>query len=368
MNTIVRNFIVCFILKIFYLLFLPLKVKRNQIVFISYKGDKLEADFRLLSEALEQKRNYQLRYVLIRYENNLLGNIKYLINCLIQAYYMCTSKIVLLDYNNYVASTIHKKGVCVIQLWHASGAVKKFGNDVTRQYRIKNYDYVISTSDVWKGPYSSAFNVQESQVISLGLPRNDCLNCMQTVNNYRNQVLKKYPKMKGKKIILYAPTFRGNFFTGISYEKIDLDFIQKGLGNDYVIIYKLHPLLKDEKLSENDFIINGNKDSIFKLMAAADYLITDYSSILFDYSILRRPIIGYVPDLKKYSLEVGTYMDYVQTMPFPSCYTEEAVVNTIMENHFDLDRIEAFNQVYFKYHDSNSTQRIMSFIDQIIQG
>ena len=71
---------------------------------------------------------------------------------------------------------------------------------------------------------------------------------------------------------------------------------------------------------------------------------------------------------KKYSLEVGTYMDYVQTMPFPSCYTEEEVVNTIMENHFDLDRIEAFNQVYFKYHDSNSTQRIMSFIDQIIQG
>ena len=363
-----RNFLVYLILKVFYLLFLPLKINSNQIVFISYIGEKLEIDFDQLAKSLEQEKKYQLKYVLTKYEKNLLGNIKYLFNCIVQLYYSCTSKVILLDYNNFIISKFHKKGVCVIQLWHASGAIKKFGNDVNRQYLIKNYDYIISTADIWKGPYHSAFNVNENQVISLGLPRNDCLNSLKTLNNYRNQILNKYSKLKNKKIILYAPTFRGNFFTKISSIKIDLCFLQEQLGNDFIIIYKLHPLLAKEQLKENEFIINGNQDSIFKLMSVADYLITDYSSILFDYSILKRPIIGYVPDLAKYVSEVGMYNDYLTTMPFPICYTEEEVANVIKENCFNLERIEAFNQVYFKYHDTHSTDRVVAFINQIIEG
>ena len=82
-----------------------------------------------------------------------------------------TSHIVLINDNNYVVSHYKRQVVKVIEVWHATGAIKKFGNAIKRQYPINNYDYVIANSDYWVEPYSLAFSVDKNNVLVTGMPR-----------------------------------------------------------------------------------------------------------------------------------------------------------------------------------------------------
>ena len=285
---------------------------------------------------------------------------------MVQLYHIHTSRVVLLDFNNYVISHFKKKGVIVIQVWHASGAIKKFGNDINRDYQIKNYDYVLVTSKRWKHPYSTAFNVSEEQVLPLGIPQTDVLFSKKKMGQYHQKMLKKYPCLNGKTVVLYAPTFRGSNYKDAKYKKVDLTAIQSALGDDYFIIYKLHPLLQEVKLEESNQLINGSKESIVKLLAIADYLITDYSAVLFDFIILNKPIIAFVPDLKTYEQQRGMYLNYEKDIPAPICYTEEQVVEAIQQQNFDLKKLQHFYENYFDYRDGKSTQRVVDFIEQFI--
>ena len=359
------NTILYIFLGLTYLIVYPMKIKKDKITFISYKSIKLERDFKLISNELKRRKDYQLVYILFKYENTLIGNLKYLFNCITQVYHVNTSQVVILDYNNYVVSNFKKKSVKVLQVWHASGAIKRFGNDVSRRYKIRNYDYVLATSDEWKKPYSSAFNISKENVLSLGIPKNDYLFSEKVVMKNKKVMLAKYPMIQGKKVILYAPTFRGDHLNHTKYEKIDLDYIQDQLGDDYVLIYKLHPLLKDVILTDHPLIINGNQESITKLFSIADYLITDYSSILFDFTILNKPIISFVPDIEQYKKEVGMYINYEKTIPAPICKTEQDIVEAIKKNEFDFERIQTFCHNYFKYRDGKATQRVVDFIEDL---
>ncbi len=170
-----KNIIVYCILAVVNLITYPLKVKSNKITFICYCSDKLKRDFKLISKKLEKEDSYELVYVLTNYENSLKGNVSFLFNCMKQVYHVNTSKVVLLDYNNFVVSNFKKKEVKVIQVWHACGAIKKFGNDIEREYPIKNYDYVLATSEEWKKHYSTAFGVSENSVLPIGIPLTDNL-------------------------------------------------------------------------------------------------------------------------------------------------------------------------------------------------
>lgn len=361
-----RKFIVYWILYFFNLLFKWLKIKKNRITFISYKSNKLEKDFKLISKALEKEKKYELIYILTKYENNLLGNIKYLYNCILQLYYTNTSVIIILDYNNFVISNFKKAGVKVIQIWHASGAIKKFGNDIEREYLIQNYDYVISTSEYWSNIYSQAFNVKKENILPLGLPRTDALFSKEKLKKYKKEILLKYPEIKDKKVILYAPTFRGKHIKGAYIPQIDLKYIKNKIGDDYAIIYKFHPWNDSVDIGENKGIINGNKEVLIKLFSVADYLISDYSSIIYDFTILGKPVISFVPDIEEYRISRGFYEDYEKTMPWPICKSENEVVDAILSKKINLNDIIEFNNRYFKYTDGKSIERILSFINNLI--
>lgn len=344
------------------------KIQENKITFISYKSEKLENDFKLIAKKLEKEDRYNLVYVLIKYQNTLIGNIKYLFNCVKQLYHINTSKIVILDYNNFVVSNFKPKKTKVIQVWHASGAIKKFGNDIKRKYEIKNYDYILSSSKIWINIYSSAFNVPKESVIPLGIPRTDILFNSKKLKKYKNDILKKYPKIRNKKVVLYAPTFRGDPINGVSYQKIDLKYIKNKLGDDYIIIYKLHPWLEEVNMYDenDDGIINGNKESIKKLFAVTDYLICDYSAVIFDFSILEKPMIFFVPDLQEYKNDRGMYEEYEKIMPGPICKNEEDILMAIEKDSFNLEELKEFKNKYFDFKDGKSTERVVDFIKNLI--
>lgn len=361
-----KKLVVYFILNIIYLITYRCKIKKNKITFISYTSDKLVKDFKLISNRLKNEKEYEIVYILTKYTNTLKGNIKYLFNCIKQVYHVNTSNVVLLDYNNYVISNFKKKEVKVVQLWHASGAIKKFGNDIKREYEIKNYDYVISTSREWKNYYSTAFNVRKENVVITGIPSIDYLFSEEAMENYKKKMINKYPKIQGKKVILFAPTFRGDPIKDIRYERIDLDKIKRILGDKFVIIYKLHPSFGEKNISNDKDIINCNGESIKKLFSITDYLITDYSSIAFEFSILNKPMIFYVPDLERYNVERGIYFNYEEIMPGPICKNENEVINSIIKNEFNFKEIEDFKNKFFEHKDNNSTERTTNFIKQIM--
>ena len=362
-----KKFILYIVLGFIYILIYLLKIDENKITFISYKTDRLEGNFKLISNNLDNTKNYKKVYLFMKYENNLVGNFKYFINCIKQVYHINTSKVVVLDYNNYVVSNFKKKGVKVIQVWHATGAIKKFGNDIQREYKIRNYDYILSTSEIWKKPYSTAFNVSEEQVIPLGIPKTDNLFSDSRMKKYHNYLIEKYPQIKGKKVVLFAPTFRGDPINDIKYQDVNLKYIADKLGNEYILMYKLHPWFGDKNVGESENVINVNCENINRLFSVADYLITDYSAIIFDYAILNKPVIFLAPDLEKYKKERGMYIDYEKEMPGPICFDENSVVEAINNNDFNFKRIQEFRKRYFKYTDGHSTKRVCEFIENLMK-
>ena len=362
-----KKFILYIVLGFIYILIYFFKIDENKITFISYKTDRLEGNFKLISNNLSTNKDYKKVYLFMKYENNLVGNFKYFINCIKQVYHINTSKIVILDYNNYVVSNFKKKAVKVIQVWHATGAIKQFGNDIEREYRIRNYDYVLSTSEIWKKPYSTAFNVSEEQVIPLGIPKTDNLFSKSRMKKYHDYVMKKYPQIKGKKVVLYAPTFRGDPINNIKYQEVELKYIAEQLGDEYILMYKLHPWFGDKNVGESENVINANSENINRLFSVTDYLITDYSAIIFDYAILNKPVLFLVPDLEEYKKERGMYIDYEKEMPGPICFNENEVIDAIKDDKFDLIKIRNFSKRYFKYTDGKSTERVCEFIENLMK-
>lgn len=351
-----------------YVITLLFPIKENKIAFISLSSEKLEGDFKIIAKKLEAHPEYEVVYVLAKFKRTLSGCFAYFFALLKQLYHINTSHLVLLDSNNYAVSNFKKKQVKVLQVWHASGAIKKFGNDVSRSYEIKNYDYVLSCADVWKPYYASAFGVKEDQVISIGIPRTDRIFSKKRMKKYQKEIEALYPQILNHKVVLYAPTFRGDVMKSYRYEKIDLKAMKEKLGDEYCIIYKLHPLLREEHLNEMDdaMIINANDISIKRLFAVSDYLISDYSSVVFEYSVLGKPVLFYTPDLKEYEKEVGMYLDYEKEMPGPICYNEETLTEMILKNEFDFEQIRKFRNRFFRYRDGKSTKRVMEFIHEIM--
>ena len=274
----IKKIIIYIILKISNIFVSRFSIKQNRIAFVSLESNHLESDLKIIYDGLKNKKDYDLKTVLINYnKKSLINNFLYMLNCIKQIYVINTSKLVLITDN---------EGVTVVQVWHATGAIKKFGNAIKREYPIRNYDYVISNSDYWKEPYHEAFAVSKDHVITTGMPRVDHLNDDNYLNTTKQKLISKYPVLENKKIILYAPTFRGNIYQGFKAVDFDATKVLNALGDDYVLIYKFHPLLLKAKLQDDKRIINLNHEDTHDLFTISDMLISDFSSIIFDYSFI----------------------------------------------------------------------------------
>lgn len=361
----IKKIIIYIILKISNIFVSRFSIKQNQIAFVSLESNHLESDLKIIYDGLKNKKDYDLKTVLINYnKKSLINNFLYMLNCIKQIYVINTSKLVLITDNNYVISNFKREGVTVIQVWHATGAIKKFGNAIKREYPIRNYDYVISNSDYWKEPYHEAFAVSKDHVITTGMPRVDHLNDDNYLNTTKQKLISKYPVLENKKIILYAPTFRGNIYQGFKAVDFDATKVLNALGDDYVLIYKFHPLLLKAKLQDDKRIINLNHEDTHDLFTVSDMLISDFSSIIFDYSLLNKPMYFYVPDLDEYLKTLGCFVDYSQVMPGAICKNETELIDAIKENKsYDIKK---FSQMFFKYQDGKNSERVIQLIDQIM--
>lgn len=361
-----QKIILNFILKIESLFVLLFPIKGNRVTFISLESAKLASDFKLIYEQLD-KLQYDIQLCLIHYHKNLFGQFLYFLNCMKQLYLINTSRVVILHDNNYVVSHFKRKGVIVLQVWHACGAIKKFGNVIERQYPISNYDYVLATSSYWQQAYHQAFSVSTDHVLPIGLPRTDELFHQEWIKGSQERLYIQYPQLKNKKVVLYAPTFRGNIYKGFTAIDFQAQQLMNALGDEYVLIYKFHPLLGNYQLNGDQRIINMNHEDTHALLSLCDYLISDYSSIIFDYMILEKPLIFFTPDLENYIQSIGVFVN-IYDLKCPVCHSVEEVIKAIQNHSFDKTQMKKMKNVFFDNQDGQSTQRVVAFLNQQLKS
>ena len=336
----------------------------NRITFISLTSDHLTSDFKRISDALQRHGGYELRYNLVVFKKNLWGDFLYFLNCLKQVVELKRSRLVILNDNNYVISRMKPQETIVLQVWHEAGAVKKFGNQIHRQYEIKNYNAIVASSSYWQSCYAQAFGVRPEQVMNVGMARIDDLLDQARMEANVAAFYERYPQTKTKRCVLYAPTFRGNIIDGFEVESLHLDQMADTLPDDVMILYKFHPLLGDIRFQAPNAIA-VNQEDLYTLMHVSDCLISDYSSVIFDYALLKKPMISFVPDLEKYKRTIGLNMEYEKDFPGAICQTEMEVVDALRNlAAYDYEKLYDFQKKYIVHTDGKNTARIVRWIEQ----
>ena len=197
-----------------------------------------------------------------------------------------------------------------------------------------------------------------------GMPRLDHLLDDAFIRSSREKLFAQHPEWKGKKLLLYAPTFRGNIYEGMKQVPIDLHQLMKKLGSGYALLYKLHPLLKHEELSDDRRIYNMNDADLHELFCVADVLISDFSSIIFDFSLLDKQICYYVPDLDQYMEERGCFVDYVELTQDCLASDEDALAELILSGKNGQSAME--RHPYMEHRDGHNLDRVLALIDDMI--
>ncbi|MFK4878224.1 CDP-glycerol glycerophosphotransferase family protein [Lactococcus petauri] len=364
-----KSIVLTFILALFYPFTFLCRVHQNRITFISLEHENLSKDFKILHDKLSTKQEYEIKTLLFKFQPTFLGQLQYGLACIQQLFVLQSSKLVIIDYNNFVISKFpHRKEVKVLELWHATAALKNFGNCVQRDYEIKNYDYAIANSDFYKRVYAQAFNLPEENVLVTGIPNNDKIFDEHFVKTTKEQLLKKYPALVGKRVITYAPTFRGRISTYFKEVKIDLARVHQALGEDYILIYKAHPLISGSAYENNPHVLFIEEEPISSIFCVTDVLITDYSAIAVDWMVFDKPIIAYVPDYKSYSKKPGLTIDYLQEFPGEVTFNESELIQALQATgsaSYQKERAMFFQKTY-NYGDGKATERVLKLIEAIM--
>ena len=209
------------------------------------------------------------------------------------------------------------------------------------------------------------FGIEEDALIPTGLPRMDKVIDKTENDRRRTEFYELYPELKEKKIILFAPTFRGvNAKEAYyPYDKLDMKRIYDMCGSDYVFIFKMHPFVKDrppipEQYSDRikDLSMAGDVND---MLPVVDILITDYSSIIYEFSTFRKPMLFFAFDQKSYSVIRGFQSDYDDFAPGKICTSFDEVEKTIKNKDFQLEKVDRFVSENFDYLDSGATDRFI---------
>ncbi len=355
-----------FILNSIYILFKLFPTKKNQILFLSRQTNKPSIDFRMIIEELEQNYpEYKIKVITKRVEKNLKDFIfKNMFSIFSQMYYLSTSKVCIIDgYNMSVSVLKHKKVLKIVQIWHSLGAIKKFGYQVLYKKRNrlfakamhmhKNYDLILSPSKQTTNYFSMAFNYPHKKFIDYGLPRIDYLLNKTKVN--KEKIYKKYPELKDKKIIFYAPTFRCN------NHKYKIKSLIKSIDSkDYKLIVKLHPYINYQ--NEIKDIYTCDEFSSLQLLSVADFVITDYSAISIEAAILDKPIFIYAYDLEEYEKYPGLNVDLYSEFGKYVFKNPKKLFQVLSQEKYDMKTVRKYKKKYVGNVKKTCTSKIVNKI------
>ncbi|MCY7893904.1 CDP-glycerol glycerophosphotransferase family protein [Bacillus vallismortis] len=288
---------------------------------------------------------------------------------------MLSSKAVIVD-NYFVLTTVlaSRPEIECIQVWHANGAFKRFGlKDVNTQNRSRadvsrfrkvyaSFDRIVVGSEHMAGIFKEFFDIKGDPFLRFGVPLTDAYY---EARENRIDLKNKYLLPADQKIMLYAPTFRDHQF-----ESFSLPFSEKQLEHDlkgeYVLAVKLHPVMKHSaELPEDSAWIKDVSDlPLADLLKMGDLLISDYSSVPFEFALLDKPILFYAYDMEAYNRTRGLIRNYKEVIPGVPCRDSKMLLDQLKDMDKLQSEVERFSREWNRYSIGNASKQLLSYINE----
>ena len=357
---------------------------------VSHKAVVMERGAKI-SQSLTYMRNYLNKNTDFQVKEHILGvrqipngeyymnAFRYICDCATaEAIFICTA-------NDYMGHFKLREETTYFQLWHGCGIIKKVGLSTIdksfgksakshREYPINtNYTYVTIASPAQTWIYEEAMNIEKNSgvIVPTGVSRTDVFFDSAYLEKAREKFYKRVPQAKGKKVILYAPTFRGNVGDCVSPDRLDIAALAEALGDEYVFVAKHHPSVRKlpdlpdglEEVFAFD-LTRGQGLTISQLLSVADICISDYSSVAFEFSLFEKPMLFFTYDVDEYIDERGLYYRLEDILPGPMMSTTEEIIDYIvhLDERFDKQRVLDFKEEFMSGCDGHATERIVSLI------
>lgn len=360
-------------------------IKKNRVLFISYNGCKYNDNPKYIYDCIIGRNNtldLDIVWVLNDSIYNSVSkdqNVTYVnhSNRLVYIYYILTSHVIIT--NDFLEIYLPKrKKQTVLNTWHGGGAYKtvaltaKNPSEYMRWYQKKQT--FMTSAFVLSSEYFNETVVQQSynfwgETLRTGMPRNSTF--FKNDNNLRIIVYKRLniQVTDDDIIVLYAPTFRGPSETGcLSFNDgiIDIERVIRAFETRFrkhvIFLFRAHHAIKAANLN-GDYIDVSNYSNMQDLLYVSDYLISDYSSCMWDFGLMNKPILLYTPDLKEYQDDRDFFMD-INQWPSPLSCTNKELEETILG--FDVEyyvrRIKDFNMQLKSYENANSDEMCTDWV------
>lgn len=368
------------IIKLIYLVFRLLPIKRTNILFIGYYGSQYGCNPKYLSQYFSKNdKNIKITWAFTQPQKYNIENIYPIRYYSLRYFYeLATSKVII---SNYRLPEYFKKrnNQLYIQTWHSSLRLKMIENDTVNtlpesyvkmaKYDSSQINLLLSGCKFSSEIFKRAF-WYNGEIFECGTPRCDIL-FDQNENNIKT-IKNKIGLKSDDKILLYAPTFRkGNNLSAydIDFKRVLNELKQQG---NWKALIRLHPHLQDysaELVKNNDSVIDVTKyDDIQELLLISDLLISDYSSLMFDFAITKKPCVLYTSDLEEYLKKDRNLYFNIYELPFPICQDNNQLIGTIKS--FDIEKyiiaLNKFNLKIGSFEDGNASKRVYEKVIKII--
>jgi CDP-glycerol glycerophosphotransferase (TagB/SpsB family) len=347
--------------------------------------DRARIDGNLLYIARELERRsppIPVRVVEYRIRRGLRGRIGAAWQAFHAGYHLAIARLFVVDEFFFPMYAIHPRpGTVRVQVWHGAGAFKRFGysvldksfgadEELVRLVPIhSNYDVCLVSSSAATVHHMDAFHLPRNRFTSaLGLPRTDLFFDAGHRARATEAIRHRYALPTDRRILLYAPTYRGDTVEAARYrDDLDLAAMRGALAGRWVLLVRPHPFVRDRVHLTPDldgFAIDvSDWPDMNELMLVADLLVTDYSSAIFEFALLDRPMAFFAPDHEAYERERGFYFDFRTGVPGPVFEQTADLAAYVSAGDFDLARVRAFARTWFDLADGHASER---FVDRLV--
>ena len=356
----------------------------SRVVLATGHGDRISGNLAWIRDGLERDLpDTRIVELVHRPGGGLRRHLGAAAHAFRSGFHLATARLFVVDDYFFPMYVIRpRRGTRFVQVWHACGAFKKFGYSVleksfgadeafVRNVAIhSNYDLCLVSAARFIPAYAEAFRVPpEVFTARIGIPRTDLFFDATRIAATTADLRRRYAIPAGRRVVLFAPTFRGERITRArNPEDLDLHALRAAVGDDHVVLLRSHPFVRTRLGPGEDlsgFVIDvSDHPDMNELMLVSDALVTDYSSAMYEFALLGRPMAFFAPDHESYERERGFYFDYRTGLPGPIFETTEALAAWLRAGDFDPDRVRRFAEESFDVADGRATAR---FIEEVVR-
>jgi CDP-glycerol glycerophosphotransferase (TagB/SpsB family) len=377
---------------------------RRRVVLATAHADRLSGNLAWIRDELARRDPPVPTTVLARRSTSgLAGSVRAVVDTVVAGWHLATARVFLVDdYYVPMYAISPRPGTTRVQVWHACGAFKRFGYSVGPERGFgadeaaldafpihRNYSLALVSAARFAPFYAEAFR-QPTSIFSAayGIPRTDGFFDEARIARVSADLRARHRIPPGRRTILYAPTFRGaDTLHARSPQDLDLAALRDAVGEDHVVLLRAHPFARAAArfagprgaagarggagaggtLVPSDldgFVIDvSDEPEINDLMLVSDVLVTDYSSAIYEFALLHRPMAFFAPDHAAYERERGFYLDYEHDLPGPIVETTDALASWLRSGQPDLGRVRRFRDASFDVADGHATARL---VDEVV--